>query len=231
MNPLFLLGVGYVAWYWDKTQTPSTTIITDPNDPSLSVLEFGSKAVREWREYEVVGTNAEGTEVIIQGEWLIEDKGKEIESYKVSQNGNEVDAYKLVDVEIQEIAPTPEEWKFRVALRNQAGVITPTSGKSKGYAMQLYGNTESTQAINPNQWGVPLDEATLAANAKLQIGTKPPQGGFDKPDVTVKEDSTELVQDKVNLTIDERSFPDPSSGSFEGFAVSNNLGGDVIDFV
>ena len=78
---------------------------------------------------------------------------------------------------------------------------------------------------------VPLDEATLAANAKLQIGTKPPQGGFDKPDVTVKEDSTELVQDKVNLTIDERSFPDPSSGSFEGFAVSNNLGGDVIDFV
>lgn len=216
MLPLLGLALaGSAIWYI----MGGSSHITDPNDPRLSVRDSDAKTTHQWRTYEVVGTNAEGTEILIQAEWRIDDKKKEVESYKVMQDGVEVDAYRVVSIATEEIEPTPDEWKFRVAQKNQAGITTPISGKSKGYAMTVFGNNESTQSINPNQWGVPYDEALLSANAKLQIGTMTPQGGFEPLDPSIPSGQTG----------DTASSTDPINNldmsSFTGYPIN----GDSLD--
>lgn len=97
----------------------------------------------------------------------------------------------------EEQLPDGNDSMFRVAER-VGEKITPVAGKTQAYAFETWGRNESTEALDPNAWGVPYTVALEAAQARMSA-LQGVAGGID-PTAATGANGGKVTTDAAEVT-------------------------------
>jgi hypothetical protein len=195
MSATLIIAAIAVGAYWlSNSQGEPIT------DPTQIVINVNWSVTKEWRVYEVVGTNSQGVEFVVEGLYIIEPRHPERQSDTITDSeGQPLTVWSKVWIPESVEEPQPDRWLFR-ASQISGGVTTPFSGQ----------NALATGAVEGG-WGVPLSDALTAAESRL--GASEQGGGLgDSPTAP----TTPLAPSEGDAASSD-GFPNQELDSFTGF--------------